>query len=188
MINLLPDDIKLSRKYAYRNFLIARYATFMGTVLISLIAMFGYGYISLNKTAATISKTADAKLEDVAKLSSVTSRAQSLSDTLKTTKILFDREVRFSTIIKQIGSVMPEGARLTSLSLTSDRTKPLTIEAELVDERQAITLKENILNSDYFEGADIQNISATDKKDSSGNTYRQVTTRVVTAYKVGGTN
>ncbi len=177
MINLLPDDIKQARRYATLNRQISHYAAFVVLIIGLLCGAYGYGYVALTNERKTVESTIASKSTELADLDTLSKEAQGISDTISTAATLLNREIRFSELIKKIGSVMPDGARLNGLSLTGDRTSPIEIQAVLETPEQAGVLQNNLLTLDLFEAADIQDVQTTVSVDER----TKVETTVVTS-------
>lgn len=177
MINLLPDDIKQARRFATLNRQISHYAVFVVLVIVLLCGAYGYGYMTLIEERKAVETSIANKSTELADLDALSSEAQAISDTISTAATLLNREIRFSELIQQIGSVMPQGARLNGLSLTGDRTSPIEIQAVLDSPEQAGVLQNNLLTLDLFEAADIQDVQTSTVIDET----TKVETTVVTS-------
>jgi Tfp pilus assembly protein PilN len=158
MINLLPPEIKESRKYASRNLAMIKACVFLGASIAVIGGMRGYGYIYLNRAAKEVTQASQAKQAELKDLDVLQKNAQGIADTIKTGSILLGREKKFSELIQTIGSLMPEGATLKGLRLTGDTKQPLEITANIKSIDLAPVLQRNLLTSDLFEAADIQSV------------------------------
>ncbi len=185
MINLLPPEIKESRLYAFRNRSLIRSTAFMVFALLILGSMLGYGYFDLNHTANVISEETKQKQAQLGDIAAIEKEAQTLADTISTASTLLEREVKFSELITQIAGLMPEGAALTSLRLTGDKTLPLEITASLTGIEQAPTLQKNLITSELFEAADIQEVKRQAATAADGTVTGEVinTTTIVASFK-----
>lgn len=119
MINLLPTDIKKNMSFARRNIRLARWsvALLVGIAGIWLIVAFGLFYLnrSTNSYSQQVAKTKQ-DLEDQ-KLGETQQEVENISSSLKLVIQVLGREVLFSKLLKQIGSVIPANASLTDLKI-----------------------------------------------------------------------
>lgn len=173
MINLLPPQVKESRLYASRNMAMVRASLFLISSVLFLGVMLGYGYYTLHTNANAVTKTAAQKESELGNLDQLQKQAQTLSDTIKTASTLLNRETKFSDLIGKLGALMPEGASLKSLKLTGDTTQPLEVTAKLKSIDQAAVLQKNLLTSDLFSAADIQNVDRKPELDQQGNLVKE---------------
>lgn len=184
MINLLPDDIKVARRYATLNRKLGHYVVFVLAAITLLGGAYGYGYVTLNQEREKVESTVAAKSAELTDLEALSSEAQGISDTISTAATLLNREIRFSELIQKIGSVMPVGAKLNGLSLTGDKTHPLEIQAVLVSPEQAGVLQNNLLTLDLFEAADIQDVQTTVAVDEqTKQETKTITSRLSVSFK-----
>ena len=70
-----------------------------------------------------------------------------------------ESSIKFSNLIPQIGSILPEGVVLNALSLTGGKTDPLVLDVDLKSADLAPIFARNITQSPLFEAADIASIT-----------------------------
>jgi Tfp pilus assembly protein PilN len=191
VINLLPADIKSNRRFGNRNRLVIRYCFLVAMILVLLGGMYGFGYMSLTQTRRTVEQSVAQKSADIADLDTLNKKAQDLSDMISTAATLLNRETKFSDLITKIGGAMPEGAALTKLSLASDHTKPLEIQATLDNEAQASILQKNLIASGVFAAADIEEVHTELQSDQqpggAATTTKVISTRILATFKQANT-
>jgi hypothetical protein len=83
---------------------------------------------------------------------------------------LYSGEVKFSELIPQIGSLLPNGAVLNSLSLAGGKASPLQLDVDLESQDLAAVFQQNLVNSDLFSAADISAIVS--KGESTSKTQK----------------
>src|SRR5690606_7011410 len=95
--------------------------------------------------------------------------AEELSVTVNTISALLARNVEFSEMLTEIGSVMPSGAVLTGLQFSiEDLESPLVISAQLDTEERAAVLRNNLASSNLFHKAEIKSIKLLEDEEPSG--------------------
>lgn len=119
MINLLPPEIKQGIMFARRNTVLLQWIMISLAVIIGFLAitLLGQFYLSntTNSYRAQVANTqADLKRQD---LDAVQKRAEDISNNLKLILQVFSKEVLFSKLIRQIGSVMPSKSVLSNIEI-----------------------------------------------------------------------
>lgn len=158
MINLLPTEAKTAIRFARYNTSLMQYGiiAILVVVLIAGVLFFGFTIASADETS--LRDSIAQKESDLSELVSVEQEAGDLADKIDTVGKLLEREVRFSEVLQEIGSILPEGAILTSLRLTNDNEEPLRIAALVDTKNNAAVLRQNIEDSERFASADIEGI------------------------------
>ena len=162
MINLLPPDYKQSVKYARLNVKMLYYCGLVLIVAATLAGIMLFGVSLVNADEDSLVETIEQKETSLLALGNAEAEAKALSGNIKTISALFDRSVNFSQLIQSIGAIIPDGARLTGLSLTGDSSSPLQITAITDTQALAAVLQKNIEDSNLFTGADILSINPID--------------------------
>lgn len=166
MINLLPNDMKQAIRYARMNRRLAWYwlvAIVSGVVLVGI--MF-YGQYIIADSREQIESDLQESKTNIAELESINKEAQALSSSINTIDQLLNREVRFSGLLQEIGAVIPPGAVLGSLTLSENRTGPITLEVNAVSAEVIGVTQENLAASELFAGADITSVQAQNDANS----------------------
>lgn len=164
MINLLPPEIKEQYIYARRNTLIRRWSTavLIGIIGIVIVVFGGHLYIGQSIDAyqeqvqQTNDRLASQKLEETQK------KVQNLSSTLRLVIQVLSREVLFSKLLKQVGSAMPPGSALQSLSINK-LEGGLDLQAVASDYQTGTQVQVNLQDpaNKIFDKADILSINCT---------------------------
>ncbi len=162
MINLSPDDYKESLRYARRSSKLLRW---VGGTLIILIAvlltqLIGFTYLKsetkrYQKINASI--TQDLKNND---LEGTLKTVENISGSLKLIVQVLSKQVLFSELIKQVGSVMPENTVLSNIEI-SNVEGGIDLSAETKDQESATQIQVNLMdpNNKLFDKVDIVSIS-----------------------------
>lgn len=162
MINLLPPEVKEMRSYGRRNVLLVRWSLIcLGAALLLVgIAGAGYFFITNAEKAAAEAKQQTEKAIETAKLDEVSKQFDAFSGNLKTVTQILSKQVLFSQLIRQIGSVTPAGATLNSVSL-SDADNALNLDFKVPTSDLAATIQVNLEDekNGLFEKADIIQVS-----------------------------
>ena len=167
MINLRPPELKEDVKYAKYNVTLVQYMIVaLGTVGVIIFLML-FGKQTLTNTKNDIERLLATDRAKAAALQEVNQEATTLSATVDTIGALLDEEVKFSYLLREIGSIMPPGAKLSALSLSQDSTQPVRLTVDLVTAEKAGVLQQNLLESRLFIGADILSVA----QAGAGTTY-----------------
>lgn len=163
MINLLPPDSKKALHYARMNVVLIQYVILVIFVGISVvgIVIFGGNIVSANEKE--IQSAIDIEREKAAALLPSSQEAKELSEKIDTIGNLLNQEVKFSELLREIGSLMPQGSILLSLSVSESKDDPITLDAGVIDADTAAVLRENLAGSDVFDNADILSVTLTDE-------------------------
>lgn len=175
MINLLPTEMKNGYHYARRNHFLMRWIVLLSIGLIGAVLLTGIGYLYLHQTAKSYeSKIATAQSTLQNKNSTQTQKqVAEISNNLKLAKEVLSKQVLFSELLKQLGTLMPKDTRLTGISiLQTTGGIDITAKAKTVDAATQVQVNLTDANNKVFSKADINAIScgqatATDPYDCS---------------------
>ncbi len=164
MINLLPSDLKQEYLYGRRNSSLRRWATAMllGLVGACLVTFSGLFYMQRSiDTYANQVAAAEESLKEK-KLSETKKEADEITKNLKLAIDVLSKEILFSELLKQIGTVTPANTTLTDLSI-SEVSGAIELTASAVDYTSATQLQVNLEDpaNRIFSKADIQGITCT---------------------------
>lgn len=161
MINLLPPDIRTSLLYARKNTKLRRWAVGLFILLILMVITLAGGILFLKQTSRSLAKQIEnsktqLQHQDQEKIKK---EVEDLSSTLKLVVQVLSREVLFSSLLKQVGSVMPRGSVLTTLSI-NQVSGGLDLQAKASDYQTATQVQVNLQDpkSLIFEKVDIVNV------------------------------
>lgn len=169
MINLLPTEYRDSIFYARKNTVLIKWLfvliiSSLGVALIVISGLLYTGHLANVQAKENATKLASLKSQNI---DGVNKELSLVSDNIKLTLQVLSKEILFSKLIKQIGSVMPAGAALDGLNIESIEGG-LTLKASTLDVQSATQLQLNLedKNNGIFEKADIDNISCKSATDS----------------------
>ena len=169
MINLSPDYHKESLKYARRNATLLSWLlrTMSILILISGTLLAGHYYLSSEtKRFATINSNIEQELKEK-DLEGTLKTIQNISNNLKLIVQVLSKQILFSELIKQIGSVMPENTVLSNIELSKvDGGIDLTADAK--DHNTATQIQLNLADpaNKLFDKVDLVSINCTPTSDS----------------------
>lgn len=112
---------------------------------------------------ASLKKSIDENQITITKQESKIKDLSSLAGRLDSANQLYDSSIIFSKLIPEIGSLLPSGSILTSLSLSGGKTDPITLNVNMISADLSPVLQKNLVNSELFEAADIISISSDDQ-------------------------
>lgn len=174
MINLLPEDLKEQYLYGRKNSTLRKWATGMvfgliGTILVTFSGLF-YMQKSINDYTSSVAST-EQTLKDE-KLIETQAQATEITGNLKLVVNVLSKEVQFSKLLKQIGSVIPSNTALTDLSI-SEISGGIELAAVSSDYTSATQLQVNLEDpaNKIFSKADILNISCADSATATDKRY-----------------
>ena len=172
MINLLPPKTREDILYARRNTRLSKWimATALGLVGIVIIVLGGTFYIRQSiKTYEKRVATAQEQLR-IQKLDETQKRVQDISGSLKLVVQVLSKEVLFSKLLQQIGSAMPAGSSLASLSINKTQGG-IDLNAVAKDYQTATQVQVNLQDpkNKIFDKAEI--VSVTCSSNTTDPTY-----------------
>lgn len=159
MINLLPPNRRVAIKMARNNTVLRRYLQ-LGILSAGILTA---AYFATNHFFMVQKNSAEQQLkidqERTAALAPVHEQAESLAATVNTIAGLMMYDIKFSDLLVQIGSIMPDGAVLTGLQFSVENIEsPLVVTAEIDTEEKAAVLRNNLAASSLFDQAEIKSI------------------------------
>jgi hypothetical protein len=182
MINLMPPDVKEDIRFAKLNVSIVQYCILAAIVGIALVGILLFGLLILNNDRSQLEDGIVERQAILDELKLDEDRAKKLSDSIDTIGALFDKEVEFSEIIVQIGSLIPAGSSIDSLTLPNNVKKaPLNLIVRVPTQPDSAVLQQNFANSPLFKGADIQSVTPANR-DSETNQVVDYSVQLVVSF------
>jgi len=172
MINLLPPALKEEYRYARRNRRTAQWAVaFLGAILgVVLITASGLFIMtnSINNYKTNIA-SAQAQLANQ-NVSGAQKQATDISNNLKLMVTVLSKEILFSKLLTQLGTLTPSNVILTNLSI-SQTESAVDITAQTGSYNAATQLQVNLAdpNNQIFSKADIVSISCSNPDATAAN-------------------
>lgn len=187
MINLLPPDIQENLLYARRNTRLLRWTSILGIVIVGIFVVVFAGQLYINQSsrsyAAQVKETSE-QLK-VQRLEETQKRVEGISSSVKLAVQVLSRQVLFSSLLRQIGSAIPQGTVLTGLSINKlEGGIDLSAAASSYEAATQVQLNLQDSNNKIFEKADIVSIqcAAADTAATNSNTGQSITTTIDNAY------
>lgn len=172
MINLLPPEVREDIAYARKNTQLLRWITAMIAVIAGIFIVVIIGQLYINQS----SKSYAAQIEEtqnilkVQKLEETQGKVEGISGSIKLAVQVLSRQLLFSSILKQIGAAIPEGAVLTGLSINKVEGG-IDLTAAATDYNTATQVQLNLQdpNNKIFEKADIVSVQCNAPTGESSN-------------------
>lgn len=156
----------MNLEYAKRNTVLRRYFELCTLAVVFLAALMVGSYYYLNQQRINTEAELALNKENVAELEPIQAEAEELSRTINTISAIFARDVNFSNMLTDIGTLMPTGSVLSGLELSGvDAKSPLVVSAQVDTEKKAAVLRNNLEASDLFDSAKILSISRIGTED-----------------------
>ncbi len=160
MINLLPTDYGASLRFSHQSSILRRWLAAVLLASAGLVLIMAVGWVYIEQQNKNLSRN----LSDVQRqlnaqdLAGTQKKAKDITTNIRTINQVLSREIRFSGLITQIGSVMPSGTVLSGLTLSKvdgaidlsatarDYTSATQIAVNLSDPKNKIFDKVDIVN------------------------------------------
>lgn len=173
MINLLPPEVRSSIAYARKNTKLRSSAIGMVIVLVFMVITLAGGLVLLKQTSRSLAKQIEVSKEQlqVQNQEAIEKDVENLSSTFKLVVEVLSKQVMFSSLIKQVGSAMPPGTVLTSLSI-NQVSGGLDLQAKAEDFQAATQVQVNLRDpkSLLFEKVDVVNIQCQPVENAAAGT------------------
>ncbi len=161
MINLLPHSEKVDIALSRRNAKLLKASMICLFVITANVLIAFAGIFYMNQSIANLRTQKDLATQELAtsKYDETVKKVEDISNNLKLTTQVLSREILFSKLIKEIGSVMPSNTSLTDLkigntdgaidltAIASDYTSASQIVVNLQDSSTKIFDKADLLNT-----------------------------------------
>lgn len=162
MINLLPPALQAEYRYARRNAWLLRTVTLFGIGLTGIVVLSVAGVWYLHQAADTYTAQSAATQQylDTQKQTETEKKVQEMSGSLKLAVQVLSKEVLFSKLLQQLGTITPSNATLSNLSIT-ELAGGVDITAKTADYSAATQLHINLADpaNKIFDKADIVSIT-----------------------------
>lgn len=162
MINLLPPEIKENIMYARRNTRLLRWLAAGGLAIVGMAAIILFGLFYIDNSVRDLQKNVNTTQESLKsqKLEESQKRVESISGNLKLIVQVLSKQVLFSKLIRQIGSVMPPRTVLSNIEL-SKLEGGIDLVAKAQDYNSATQVQVNLRDpaNKIFEKVDIVSVS-----------------------------
>lgn len=162
MINLLPPELKQDYRYGRRNRRLVHWAAAFLIAALGVAVITATGlFIMNNSIDAYKTRIADVQGQLASQNSTATEKqVADISNNLKLMVKVLSKEILFSKLLRQLGSITPSNVILTNLSI-SQTESAVDITAQTGSYNAATQLQVNLAapSNQIFSKADIVNIS-----------------------------
>jgi len=163
MINLMPDYMREEIGYARHNRVMLRWlvATIVLIAGVALMTLFGQFYINRNtKNLAAVAAVTQDRI-GVQNLEATQQEIQTLSNNFTTITKLLQQQLLFSKMFIKIGSIIPDGAILRGITLTTTGSSAIDINIVSTTREAATQAFVNVSDSTngLFEKADLLSVT-----------------------------
>lgn len=162
MINLLPPQYSTRLHSTHVNALLRRWLVAFLLACLGLVFIMGVGWIYIDQQNRNLNHNINSLNQQLQSedLAGTQAKAKAITANIKIINQVLSREIRFSDLIVQIGSVMPPGTVLSSLTLTNV-SGALDLSANARDYTSAAQIAANLSdpNNKIFNKVDIVSIN-----------------------------
>lgn len=163
MINLMPPDQKTEIVYARRNNYMIRWLIGIGIAAVGIGIITGGGLFYLKQDSKSYQKSIDDTKKTLVdqKEEETIKRTEEMSGNLQLVVDVLSKEILFSKLLEQIGQVMPPGANLQNLSLTSELQGGINLTISSTTYESGVRAQVNLADpkNKIFEKADIGDVT-----------------------------
>ena len=181
MINLMPAESKSAIVYARRNTRLIHWTIGCVGIIIAMGATVILGGVYIDNSKHNLSTSIEQTKTTIStqKLDKVQAQAQSLSGGVKLIVQVLSKEIQFSKLLQQLGSLMPAGATLGNIQLSNKVNGALDLTANAIDYQSATQVQVNLQDpkNNLFDKVDTISVSCTDGSSSSNSGSSAVASR-----------
>jgi len=162
MINLLPSERALHIRYGRSNAKLVRWVIALVAAIAGLLIILSAGSMYISRQSRNLERNIAHSRQQFQSqnLDQVQKDAKEISGDIKVINQVLSREIRFSSLIQDIGKVMPQGTVLGSLTLSKiDGAIDLSANARDYSSAAQIAVNLNDPKNGLFEKIDIININ-----------------------------
>lgn len=172
MINLLPPAIKSNLRFSRRNSYLLSYCITLVAVMIGMLCITMAGLFYMDQSRKSLAKQVEITRSsfDNRQLEKAQAQAEEISGNIKLTTSVLSKQILFSKLITQIGSVMPANTSLSDLKIDKGE-RGISLTAIAANYTAATQVQVNLSDpgNKIFEKADL--ISATCDQAASDPRY-----------------
>lgn len=162
MINLLPPGLKRAYRFARRNVTLRRWIFANIVAFIGLVVIGASGYFYLGQISKSYDNQISTTTESLAKqnLAQTQKEAKEINSNLKLAVEVLSKQVLFSKLLEQLGTLVPNNATLSDFEI-NQADSAIDITARTADYNAATQLQVNMADpaNKIFDKADIVSIS-----------------------------
>lgn len=162
MINLLPPEYKSELVYARKNTALKNWVIMSCIGVLGIVMIIAAGNFFISRSTVNSQAQVDKTREQLnaQKLEQTQAQVTDISDSIKLAIAVLGREILFSKLLSQIGTAMPNGSSLQSLTINSTQGG-IDLTAAATTYQTATQVQVNLAdpNNKIFEKADIVNVT-----------------------------
>lgn len=161
MINLLPPDTKESFAYGRKNTVLLKWIIALSVAVLGVFVIIFFSQLYISQATKQLEKDisqSEKNLQD-RNIEEVEGRVQEISNSLNLVVNVLSRQILFSRLIRDVGSVIPEGAVLRNLTI-NELDGGINLSADSTDYETATQVQVNLEDpsNEIFTQADIISI------------------------------
>jgi hypothetical protein len=161
MINLLPQELKQEYRYARHNRQLVHWSVAFLLAIVGVAVITGAGLVIMNNSVSSYNKKVAVMKSRLVNEdnSGVERQVSNISNNLKLMVNVLSKEVLFSKLLEQLGTITPSNVILTGLSI-SQSDSAIDITAQTTNYNAATQLQVNLAapSNQIFTTADIVSI------------------------------
>ncbi len=170
MINLLPSGYRKDLLFARQNSVLRKWIFVLFITFIGVLVIIGGGFLFLQNEVRNQSKTLAASQNNL-KSQDIDGTTKQLDEISTNTKLILqvlDREILFSKLLRQLGSILPANTALQQIEI-ADLKGGIALQAGASSIESATQLQLNLQdpNNKIFQKADIENINCSKPLEGS---------------------
>ncbi len=162
MINLLPPELKREYRYARSNHRLVHWVIAFLVAIIGVVGLTGAGLLMMNNSVSKYQSKVNQEQEqlDSQNITGVQKEVTQISNNLNLMVDVLSKEILFSKLLTQLGSITPPNVVLTNLAI-SQTESAIDITAQTADYNAATQLQINLADpsNQIFSNADIVNVT-----------------------------
>ena len=162
MINLLPPNTRKDMLYARKNSMLLKWSSTLIFAVLGAALIIASGMVYLTETTKNYEKRTETARQSLKaqKIDETQKKVEEISNNVKLATEVLSREILFSKVLMQLGSVLPAETSLQQLQI-DDLKGGLTLSAGAKDIESATQIQLNLEDpkNRIFEKADIENIN-----------------------------
>lgn len=171
MINLLPPDMLREMRAARTNTVLRRYLVTSFAALLAVIVIFGVSFYFNQQQYQHYQQQRQESQQNLAGAGDIKQRVQAYNDNLKLAENVYKEEIKMTTLLQNLSSVLPPGAVLSGVSFNLESfSEPVTIAAQVDTFEKAGVLKRNFDQSAFFADVSLQNVTKLGDQSEEGPT------------------
>lgn len=163
MINLMPDYMREEVGFARRNYVLVKWLMAITVVIIGVGCMTVFGQYYIGRNAKTLEAAAEITQERISaqNLQATQTDIQSLSNNFTAVTQLLKRQLLFSRMFVKIGSIVPSGAILRDITLSTTTSAAIDLNVIAINRDAATQAFVNISDpaNGLFDKADLLSVS-----------------------------